>query len=158
MVNIGAKIISCNGKCFYKTKGSIVYLLVLLLKIGIPVFYLLMLQFMANEEHIHTLTKKSIVLSILCFTSVVFYLIMAFTDPGIIPKETETLTAYANDQLIEINGILYLSKYCTVCNIRRPPRSHHCSTCGVCIKGFDHHCGFINGCVGARNRRYYILY
>ena len=83
---------------------------------------------------------------------------MAFTDPGIIPKQEEDPSAYTFDQIIEIDGILYNSKYCSTCNFRRPPRSHHCSNCDICVKDFDHHCGFTNGCIGLRNRKFYLLY
>lgn len=47
------------------------------------------------------------------------------------------------------------SKYCTTCNIWRPPRSHHCSTCNACMVRWDHHCAVVGNCVAGRNHRYF---
>ena len=42
---------------------------------------------------------------------------------------------------------------CKVCELLRPPNSHHCRTCGVCVSGFDHHCGFLGICIARGNHR-----
>lgn len=42
-------------------------------------------------------------------------------------------------------------KYCEVCQLAPPLRSHHCRTCQKCVATFDHHCGFIGTCIGERN-------
>lgn len=49
-------------------------------------------------------------------------------------------------------------KYCTTCNIWRPPRAHHCRTCDNCIETQDHHCIWLNNCVGRRNYRYFFTF
>lgn len=42
-------------------------------------------------------------------------------------------------------------KYCTVCGINPPIRSHHCRTCNNCVATFDHHCHIVDTCIGERN-------
>lgn len=49
-------------------------------------------------------------------------------------------------------------KYCTTCNIWRPPRAHHCTRCGFCMTRFDHHCGVIANCIALRNTRWFVLF
>jgi hypothetical protein len=46
---------------------------------------------------------------------------------------------------------------CPKCHRPKPEGTHHCSQCGVCVPGLDHHCLFINNCVGAANRKAFLL-
>ncbi|KAG5179052.1 zinc finger, DHHC-type containing 17, isoform CRA_d [Tribonema minus] len=49
-------------------------------------------------------------------------------------------------------------EFCATCAAPRAPRSKHCEVCGGCVRGFDHHCPFVGNCVGARNRRAFLLF
>ncbi len=49
-------------------------------------------------------------------------------------------------------------KPCLVCQIQRPPRTHHCPLCNVCVLKRDHHCFFSNSCIGLRNQRHFIVF
>ena len=45
---------------------------------------------------------------------------------------------------------------CPVCDVIRPPGTHHCRECKVCVAGHDHHCGVLGVCIGAGNQRCFI--
>lgn len=45
---------------------------------------------------------------------------------------------------------------CKVCDLPRPPGSHHCRTCNACTAGFDHHCNILGTCVASNNRPWFI--
>ncbi|TKR57966.1 hypothetical protein L596_030600 [Steinernema carpocapsae] len=47
---------------------------------------------------------------------------------------------------------------CTNCQNHKPVCASHCSTCKKCILRMDHHCFFLNGCVGLKNHRHFILF
>uniref|UniRef100_A0A0K0EHM7 Palmitoyltransferase n=1 Tax=Strongyloides stercoralis TaxID=6248 RepID=A0A0K0EHM7_STRER len=49
-------------------------------------------------------------------------------------------------------------RYCNLCMIVKPDRTHHCSTCNKCIPKFDHHCPWINNCVMFTNYKYFLLF
>ncbi|CAN8020929.1 hypothetical protein HPB47_019873 [Ixodes persulcatus] len=48
-------------------------------------------------------------------------------------------------------------RYCPVCQVNAPPRSHHCNVCDQCILKHDHHCMFAGRCVGFFNQRYFVM-
>lgn len=48
-------------------------------------------------------------------------------------------------------------RYCIICNIFKPERTHHCSTCDVCVLNMDHHCPWLNSCIGFWNWKSFIL-
>uniref|UniRef100_A0A8D3E4X8 Palmitoyltransferase n=1 Tax=Scophthalmus maximus TaxID=52904 RepID=A0A8D3E4X8_SCOMX len=42
--------------------------------------------------------------------------------------------------------------------IKKPMRAQHCFSCDACVAKQDHHSVWTNGCIGARNHRYFILF
>ena len=46
---------------------------------------------------------------------------------------------------------------CRICEVLRPPCSHHCRSCGYCVAAFDHHCGLVGHCIGSGNRHVFVL-
>merc|ERR1719329_1608490 len=80
-----------------------------------------------------------------------FNLIAAFyqcimTDPGVVPPNWGF---YMGDETKR-------RRYCKMCNVWKPDRTHHCSICNRCILNMDHHCPWINNCVGFYNRKFFI--
>lgn len=53
---------------------------------------------------------------------------------------------------------IYEPRFCQTCKITRPPLASHCNFCDACVINFDHHCTVINQCIGARNRRPFLIY
>ena len=49
-------------------------------------------------------------------------------------------------------------KPCFICQLHRPPRTHHCVICGTCVMKRDHHCFFTGSCVGLHNQRHFIVF
>ncbi|KPP75829.1 putative palmitoyltransferase ZDHHC13 [Scleropages formosus] len=78
------------------------------------------------------------------------------TDPGHI-KATEE-ERKKNVVVLAEAGCLDPRVFCTSCMMRKPVRAHHCFSCDSCIAKQDHHSVWINGCVGARNHAYFVLF
>jgi len=95
--------------------------------------------------------------------SIVLLVSTAFSDPGIMPRAKDyTETFDPRTKLnrtkpppryhdLVLRGHPFRVKYCTTCNIYRPPRCTHCSVCENCIERFDHHCPWLGNCIGKRN-------
>ena len=86
-------------------------------------------------------------------TNILFLLITAFTEPGIIPRRppSQLLESMSDDMRDKV-------QYCHTCRIVRPPRAKHCRYCDNCVEVFDHHCPWTGTCIGVRNYRYFFAF
>ena len=47
-------------------------------------------------------------------------------------------------------------RYCLLCQLFKPERTHHCSVCNLCILNMDHHCPWVDNCIGFYNRKFFL--
>ncbi|KAG7473689.1 hypothetical protein MATL_G00098490 [Megalops atlanticus] len=92
-----------------------------------------------------------------CATALIYYYFRSWkTDPGYIRVTEEEKKA--NVVLLAEAGCLDPRVFCTSCMMRKPMRAAHCFACDSCVAKQDHHSVWINGCIGARNHRYFVLF
>jgi len=103
--------------------------------------------------HVQPLFWWSVVLGSL---SLIMLWVSALMDPGIIPPVSSPAKAPVPDG-VPLGGPLGY-RYCSTCNIFRPPRSKHCNSCNVCVSKFDHHCPWVGNCIGERNHRFFFVF
>ncbi|RXN10712.1 palmitoyltransferase ZDHHC13 isoform X1 [Labeo rohita] len=90
-------------------------------------------------------------------TALLYYYIRSCrTDPGIV-KATEE-EKKKNIVVLAEAGCLDPRIFCTSCMMRKPMRANHCFSCNACVAKQDHHSIWINGCIGARNHPYFVLF
>lgn len=88
--------------------------------------------------------------------AIIMLWVSAVMDPGIIPPVSSPVKAPVPEG-VPIGGPLGY-RYCSTCNIFRPPRSKHCNSCNVCVSKFDHHCPWVGNCIGERNHRFFFVF
>lgn len=89
---------------------------------------------------------------------VVSFVLAAFMNPGIVPRNVDVPRELEQDvdgrpqaRFLLIRNITIKQKFCSTCKIFRPPRSKHCQYCDNCVLRFDHHCTWLGNCVGLHN-------
>ena len=144
------------GSQYYYSFGTVLYLLIY--GISFIIFVIL------NQD---SLAKKIIYLffyTIFLIIVIIFCLICAFTDPGVIPinsltaNELKNANCCSNNRVFYINGLRHRVRFCYTCQIIRPLGVSHCKTCNICVEKFDHHCPWVGNCIGKNNYKYFFIF
>ena len=99
-----------------------------------------------------------IVAGLLFLGTVVSYALTSFTNPGIIPKQTNLEFEKEKQSYLEKGLDASRMSVCNKCNIIRPPLTYHCISCNACITNIDHHCPFTGHCIGKNNITYFKIF
>ncbi|XP_054468147.1 putative palmitoyltransferase ZDHHC13 [Anoplopoma fimbria] len=90
-------------------------------------------------------------------TALLYYYLRSYrTDPGFVRASEEEKKM--NVLMLAEAGCLDPRIFCTSCMIKKPMRTNHCFYCDACVAKQDHHSVWTNGCIGARNHHYFILF
>lgn len=166
----------CCGRCVTGPKIDFWYNLCAWFFILIPsgLYFVLCSDYLWHRG----LFPLPILTGIVLLTTIIFLLLTSCTDPGILPRRrlrallpgleeevSNTLALPEDLQDCVADGLTppTLSdlrqsqgyKWCSTCQVMRPPRCSHCDDCGNCVLTFDHHCPFVNNCIGQRNYLYF---
>jgi hypothetical protein len=49
-------------------------------------------------------------------------------------------------------------RYCTMCDMEKPPNAEHCEFLGRCIYDYDHFCPWVNNAVGRNNSVWFFTF
>jgi len=104
----------------------------------------------------------NLLLSVLFCTVPILYFLVRFSNPGLIPRQGDSLSSSAVNQVSELfeegkfSEIPHSDRFCLTCHLLRPQRSKHCRHCDCCVPRQDMHCDWLGVCVGRGNRRRFV--
>lgn len=123
------------------------------------IFFVFIAPYLAKTYSVFIIIYESMI----AFFVIINFALATFMDPGIYPPAHED--EIRNDDFhaalfknVDIEGVTVRMKWCSTCQIYRPPRCSHCSVCNACVEVFDHHCPWVNNCIGRRNYRFFFQF
>lgn len=167
---MGNQVFLMNGKIMLGSDAPLFFFTNVVIGVAIVIHFFVVLPHLYKNESLlkvsdsasifqwttHSLTVWLTI--VLTFMSFLTMWVSATTDPGILPPISSPVKApIPNDGKTSIGGPLGY-RYCSTCNIFRPPRSKHCNSCNVCVAKFDHHCPWVGNCIGARNHKWFFSF
>jgi hypothetical protein len=132
---MGNHVFLLQGRLMLGSDAPLFFFTNALLIIGVGLYLMVLLPKLEDPSWLLTVKENFIVTSILFFVCLITLWMCATMDPGIIPAVSSPIKpAVPTDG--PVGGPLGY-RYCSTCNIFRPPRSKHCNSCNVCVSKFD---------------------
>ena len=155
---LGNKRPLCGGSCLASEDSAVFIIISIILFVPLGFF----LYTMQGSPAVQLV---ALALSLGSFTSGLFAVLL---DPGVVPAQHRAdppplessrviggLTLNEGDEVVMLDGMEVVKRWCSTCGMHRPLRAAHCPDCDVCVDEFDHHCPVIGSCVGQRTFRFF---
>jgi palmitoyltransferase ZDHHC9/14/18 len=156
----GRSIFACGGRCVWGPQWANVVYSALLILVPVALYQAFPARCLAEAHGGSGASAEwaAIVAAVLTAASLLTLGLAAGSNPGLIPRRVEGPQSWQRRQPVMASGRTHTVKYCSTCNIFRPPRAFHCNICDACVSRFDHHCPWLGTCVGRGNYHYFLWF